>query len=147
MTDKAPAVKSEQLQFDDESLAKLESIEDIQNLAGQSFSDAADLGSGFALLENKDRLIGVPCIFVSWRTNRGDYGDFVSANVVTHDDNGRITGKFVINDGSTGLAQQLATSGLQAPLRAKHGLRRSDYEYDGPDGPVPASTYYIDTSA
>jgi hypothetical protein len=141
--------------LDDDALRSLTNLADIQQLTGETITDASDLGSGFALLDDdgKNRLVGVPCVFISWNINPGDFGPFVSAQVATIDlATGDITGKFIVNDGSTGICEQLTAMierGKSSMLFAKHGLRRSDYEYADPkSGELrPAHTFYIDTSA
>lgn len=109
------------------------------------------IGDGFALTDNKDQFIGVPCIFLKWTFSPGDFvdtktgekKDFATVRIVTKDG-----GKFVINDGSTGICDQLRqytndNFGRQGGLVALHGLRRSDYENEFGN----ATTHYIDTSA
>lgn len=112
-------------------------------------SDA--IGDGFALTDNKDIFIGVPTIFLKWTFSKGDYidpetgekRDFASCRVVTPN------GKFIINDGGTGIAEQLRqfsadNFGRQGGLVAQKGLRKSEYFKEGIGD---ATTYYIDTSA
>jgi hypothetical protein len=115
----------------------------------QLASDA--IGDGFALTDNKDQFIGKPCIFLKWTFSQGDFIDpktkekreFASIRVVTPG------GKYVINDGSTGICDQLRqftmeNFGRQGGLISARGLRRSDYEHPEYGS---ATTYYIDTSA
>src|SRR6266480_2334312 len=47
---------------------------------------AAELGSGWAILNNKEksRLVGVPMLILSYNFNEGDNGEFVSAQVLTN---------------------------------------------------------------
>lgn len=146
----------------DEALANLDSITAVRNLMGPEAINAADLGSGFALLKDGDILVGTPCIFLFWEEHQGDFSDtFVSAHVVTFDPaDGKITGKYIYNDGSSGVRAQLLSIGLdKRNLFAKHGLRKSEYRYceecqevskgtehDG-HKVIPAATYYIDTAA
>lgn len=138
--------------FSDAELRNLNSFEGIRSLLGDAIADATEMGNGFAILdsEGKSRLVGVPTVFLHWTFNSGDQGEFVSALCVTTDSSGSITGKYVVNDGSTGIYQQLreytddkhVTQGLFAPK----GLRRSDYtvEVNGKD--IEATTFYVDTS-
>lgn len=120
--------------------------------AVQLASDA--LGDGFALVKEKDSLIGVPLAFIMWSETSadapgslGEFG-FIAARVITQD--GR---KLVITDGSgTGINMQLrqfsADNGRSGGLVAKNGLRRSDYTFTDDRGKEQsASTYYVDTSA
>lgn len=139
------------------------SNDDLRNIA--TFDDAmalfngdvhtadSELGDGFELLKEKDRLIGDPCLFISWSFSEGDHGEFVSARVIA-----KSGGKYVVNDGSTGLCSQLreytdSHGGRNGGLLSRRGLRKSEYTYDETDpktGEIktkPAVTYYIDTSA
>jgi hypothetical protein len=84
--------------------------------------------------KDKASLVGVPMFFIQWRFNSGDLGEFVSIEAITKAD-GR---KVVINDGSTGIRDQLMeltttrilkgmsrTSSLTLALEANSGLRVS----------------------
>lgn len=142
-------------QFDDDTLLSIKSFDDALSLASQELGEIADvgetLGNGFAVLENKDALIDVPCLFLSWNFNNGDFGEFVSAMVVARSESGG-SRKVILNDGSTGIFQQLEAytkrTGKMGGLIARHGLTRSDYDYTDDKGQVrPASTYYINTAA
>ena len=121
---------------------------------GQELAEAGaimssvELGSGWTVLptDQKSRLIGVPIIVLDWTFNDGDNGEFVSARVLTKQNE-----RLVLNDGSTGICQQLRDLEMREETRAvfcKRGLRVSEYEYEAPDGSKrPAKTYYLDTSA
>lgn len=119
--------------------------------------DASEvLGDGFGLLtkETKAMLVGIPCLFMEWAFRDGDFGrPFVSVRIVARMPGGSI-GRFIMNDGSTGIADQLAKytkkTGKLGGLLVAKGLNRSDYEVENPDQPgkmMPATTYYIDTTA
>lgn len=136
-----------------EELAGLNSFQDalslLQDKYGAESVAVADqeLGDGFKLLENKDQLNGVGFIAVNWDFHQGDHGEFVTVKVMTEDGQ-----KYIVNDGSSGIRDQLmaytAKSGKQAGMFCRKGLRRSDYTYTDDDGKTkPAKTYYIDTSA
>lgn len=115
------------------------------------------LGDGFTLIDDKNRLVGVPLMFLEWKFRPGDFAlPYVSCRVVAQIQ-GVGVGKFIFNDGSTGIADQLATytkkTGRQGRLYAKQGLRRSNYTVQLPDPrnpgqfiDSPATTYYIDTA-
>lgn len=131
----------------------------IQRTMGVEVVEAREeLGDGFEYLENKEWLVGIPCLFVKWDCN-------LSASFT--DDNGKPlpnvqawvlceragqTRKFRISDFSTGISQQLweytertgRNGGLAAPL----GLRKSEFTYRNPDSgeTSQATTYYIDVS-
>lgn len=112
------------------------------------------LGDGFALLstDGKARLVGVPLCFMEWSFYDGEFGGkFVAARVVARGPSGNVE-RYILNDGSTGICDQLAkfqlNKGRNGNLIARYGLRRSDYEYTDESGKTkPATTYYIDTSA
>lgn len=133
-----------------------DAFNDALSLAAEVYGESAvqlasdAIGDGFALTDNKDQFIGAEMIFLKWIFSEGDFIDaqtgekrgFVSARVVTR------AGKFVINDGGSGIYEQLRMftqdrEGQQGGLVARKGLRRSDYvnEYGN------ATTFYIDTSA
>lgn len=103
---------------------------------------ASELGDGFQLLKEKDKLIGVPFIIVGIRQNESEYDDekvYSVVRLVTERGS-----KVVIVDGGTGINSQVtnlpeSVGGILVP----GGLRRSDYQYEG----KPASTYYLDTAA
>jgi hypothetical protein len=146
--------------YGDEELLSVQSFEDAYALALQYYGEEnlvrADetIGNGFRLLGDKDTLIDTKFIILGWRFNPGDFGEFVTMMVVTED--GR---KFIVNDGSTGINQQLAlytnATGRHGGMLVEHGLTRSDYEYednsvlDSEGNPTkrPAKTYYLNTSA
>lgn len=119
-------------------------------------SDAADqvMGDGFTVLATEDKamLCGMPLFLMEWNFNDGDMGRFVSVRCLAKLPGG-VVGKYIINDGSTGVMEQLAkyTKKTQrmGGLLVRKGLRRSDYTYEDPatGESRPATTYYIDTSA
>jgi hypothetical protein len=115
--------------------------------AGEVMS-SAELGNGWGVLGSKEkgRLVGVPLLVIGYKFNDGDNGEFVSAQVITN------TERLIVNDGSTGIFQQLKDLIEDGELRAvycKHGLRRSDYTYTDPKTKEEkeATTFYLDTSA
>lgn len=143
MHDNKPSV------FTEDDYRNVQSFEDAAALLGDSVDVAEQvLGDGFALLEDKDTLIGVPVILMEWSFNAGDFGDFVSVRLVAKD--GR---KLIMNDGSTGIMAQLRSyterTGRYHGLAVRRGLRRSDYTFPDPTTgkDKPAKTYYLDTSA
>jgi len=145
-------------QFSTEELKNLQSFEDVEQLFAsreETIVSASDeLGDGFALIDNKSILEKRPVMFVSWSFSDGDFSEeFVSARVMCRLDNGTV-GKFVVNDGGSGIRKQLrdytdSHKGNQGGLFAAKGLRVSEYDYTDPDtGKVSkAETWYIDTSA
>lgn len=136
--------------WDDESLRNISSFSDAMDaaLAMGGVEDYNDFGTGFSVVD-KASLIGQAFVILEWRFHKGDFGVFVSAAAVTED--GR---KVVINDGSTGICQQLLdvtdqreTRGApnpQANLIVRNGIRASDYTYtDDKGNEIPATTYYL----
>lgn len=110
------------------------------------------LGDGFAILNDKMRLVGVPMFIIEWRNNKGENGTFTSMRVLARLDNGSMA-KYIVNDGSTGIHKQLTefteSRKVRAGLMVKNGFRVSEYDYtDERTGEVrPAKTFYLDTSA
>lgn len=118
-----------------------------------------EVSDGFDLIDDKDVLCGLAMLVIGWRTNSGDFGEFVSVRAICKD--GPWQGKRIIfNDGSTGIKTQLhnieskrtakgnPTNSLNewilAPMHADKGLRRSDYTYTDDKGESrPAKTYYF----
>lgn len=124
------------------------SLADLQALI--SFGDAAEVleSDQFGpVLTDKDVLVGTPFLLVEWEENPGDFGDtFVTLKVITMD--GR---RFIVNDGSSGISQQLKLTtektGRTVGMSCRKGLRKSEYVYTNDHGAeIPATTYYIDTS-
>lgn len=152
--------------INDADLAGIKSFDDALALLtelGATPVKVSDYGTGFNVIDDKNALVGVPFIILSMFQREGDYaGDgYVSIEVVTkHGD------KYVVNDGSTGIAKQIRgivaareADGVPNPdagIYVEHGLTRSDYyrnEITGeikskrPDGAgkewVPGTTFYL----
>jgi hypothetical protein len=115
-------------------------------------------GSPYQVTDKAD-LVGVPFMIVDIRVNpKGEFGEFVSVCGLVEDPDKR---PFVINDGSTGLAEQakgLVADGRKAGILVRGGLRVSEYMYEEKDfdgnpvidpktkkakPPLPAKTYYL----
>jgi len=98
------------------------------------------------ILEDKHKLVGVPMAIVRWDFYPGDFGEFVSAWVLTGSED-----RYIVNDGSSGIYRQLRDltnkDGQNAMLVCKHGLRVSKYDKELPNGQTikDAETFYIDT--
>lgn len=131
-------------QFNDAQLSEVRSIDDVMRLLGGEYVDSRELGSGFEVVNDKDQFVGRGMMFVQWRTHEdGKFGAFTICHVVTEDG-----GKYILNDGSTGIHRQLVDftkqTGKQTGMLARKGLTRSDYDYTDDKGDVkPATTYYI----
>lgn len=141
-----------------EDYASIKSFEDAVALVTDKFGgevvSSTELGDGFALLNksDKDRLIGVQFIILSAVFSEGDYkredgttGTFVSLRIVTKDG-----GKFIVNDGGSGIHDQIKMLHSQhpdtvgKPIACFKGLRKSEYDHPEHGKSV---TYYLDTSA
>lgn len=155
--------------YSTEDLRAVTSIEDALQLAAREHGGvveaSGEVGDGFTLLDKdeKMRLVGVPLLFLEWQFNPGDYGgNFVSARVFQFGEQGGIAGRFIINDGSTGIYETLREyterTGRTGGLLVKRGLRASTYNLDENNEPLPknadpalikgkATTYYLDTSS
>lgn len=144
-------------QVGESALAEITSFDDalalVNDVFGGNIVEAdKELGTGFAVLDDKNRLIGVPFVAVKMDEHTSDLnggGLFVTMHVVTQD--GR---KFIVNDGSTGICAQVQELWkrkpelIGLPLMVRRGLRRSDYTYMDESGKAkPATTFYLDTSA
>jgi len=143
--------------FDEDELRALDNWEAAialtQEQTGTIASAAEEMGDGFRLLDTKEKrlLIGVPCIFMEWRFSMGDMGEFVSARIAARHGHDSL-GKYIINDGSTGIYSQLLAytekHNVYGGLVSERGLRVSNYEWEDPNTgeKKPATTFYIDTS-
>ena len=158
MSDNAISIPATQRLFNDDSLAEISSLSDALAALeghGATAESMADYGNGFSVVDDKRRLVGVPFVILEWRFNDSDMSDlpFVSATAVTQ------TGeKVIINDGSTGVRDQLLritkrrlerghptpAAGLMVPK----GLTESNYTFTDADGKDrPATTFYLSESA
>lgn len=137
-----------------DALAEITSFDDALALLTEVYGENAVavasevMGDGFAMLTDKDKLIGVAFVAVSWNFSIGDHGEFVAMKVVTVENK-----KLIVIDGSTtGICAQMseysAKTGKYHGLVVKNGLRRSDYTYTDEQGKeTPATTYYLDLTA
>jgi hypothetical protein len=140
--------------FTDQALSNIDGFEAAMAAledAGVGYESISDYGTGFTVID-KERLVGVPFVALEWRFNASDMSEagFVSVAVVTKHGE-----KFVINDGSTGIREQLqnitalrATRNHKTPqagLLVPGGLTVSSYTYTDDKGKqIPARTYYLD---
>lgn len=168
MRDQLPAEMYRSNAYTDDELRGATTFDEFVALAAEKFDQVDDvsevLGDGFAVLKDNKRLVGVPLLFLEWNFYPGKFGsNFVACRVIARNDNGSAQ-KYIINDGSTGIAEQLAAytkdTGRTGGLGARHGLRASDYIYCGQceravdpktdaqhaKDHIPAATYYIDTA-
>lgn len=155
-TDLAELYSKQTSLFGDVDLANIDGMQgalDLFSATGVELEDWNDYGTGFVVTD-KAALVGVPLVLLEWRFNEGDFGGFVSAAAVTAD--GR---KVVINDGSTGIREQLEMVTAQrrkrnhphpqAGLKVMAGLTVSEYETEavnpktGETVKTRAKTYYL----
>lgn len=153
----------------DEMLAQLDAAGELET--------ATDFGNGYHLVrgkENKAKFVDVPFIIEDYRINPDwKFGEGVSLMIRTGVPvafEGRPYERFIVNDGSTGIAQQIvdrhAAKGykgnrMQGPaILCKRGLTKSEYDVIDPtdperkrklvdpatNEPVKGVTFYLDTS-
>lgn len=135
LDDKAVEVRIPQILVTDEHLRQIgrgtgdvfaDAMAIAEGLYGEVKSFADELGTGFSILDDKSVLVGKTCLFLVWRVHPGKFGSFVSAAVVTPDG-----GRYIVNDGSTGLGAQLKSftqsDGKTGGYVSKKGLRSSTY--------------------
>lgn len=160
--------------FTDDDLAEVDSWDTAMSFVDGAFGEAVNaadvLGTGFRMATEDDklRLCGVPLLLMQWVFHPGDFGeDFVAINAVQRHDDGGIS-KWIITDGGTGLCAELKAytkkTGRSGGLGVPKGLRVSNYYIDPETKkpltkaevaqaivdkrkPVPAHTFYLDTSA
>ena len=142
--------------FTDGILASMDTWDEalhVFEVSGIGVESIEDYGTGFKLLNDKSRLVGVPLLVIEWRftaskkytNDAGEPTEFVSAMVITkHGD------RYIVNDGSTGIAAQLRMvqdqrtgkghPNPQAGLLVPEGLKRSEYTNEAG---VPGVTYYL----
>ena len=158
----------EEGRYDDDTLRSITSFKDLEQ-RGEVLVDAESvLGTGWERVDDdvaaKASLCDVSLAIVEWQFSVGEYydekgelGKFVTMFILTEDGK-----RFIITDGSTGIARELwnfsySPAGDQLrPLRnlyLKKGFRESPYFIDartkkpvprGFQGPKePASTFYL----
>lgn len=153
-SDSAVVSEPQDNQFSDAQLRSVTSFDEAVALATQTFGDVLDateeIGSGFTRLENKDRLIDVPFIILSFSMSEGDFrGDdgqlqyFTSLRVVTKSND-----KYWFTDGGSGIYRQLedlaVRSGRTGGILVEHGLRKSEYTWtDNKGNDQPGITHYL----
>lgn len=123
-----------------------DALELARRIAGGNVATIAEteLADGFDVLptDQKDELVHVPFVIMEWNFYEGEFGEAVALRLVTNA--GR---KWIVNDGSTGLRDQLKGLGASRPIVVPDGLRVSRYTYDdGKGNQRPASTYYLSTA-
>lgn len=150
------------VQFTEDEYRDIQTMDDaialFQDRTGASVVDASEeIGDGFYLIEDKDKLVGVPMLLLSWSFNASDRSTkpFVSVRAIARF-GPRNDEKVVFNDGGTGIRDQLDKfKGTMGGVFVPHGLRKSEYGLNEANEPVKlndptsvgkAATYYLDTS-
>jgi hypothetical protein len=163
-----PEVMEQGSKFNEDELRHLGDWDEAMRLAMAVTGEAPlmaseEMGDGFTLIDGdkgKATLIDVPFVLLEWTFRDGDFGTYVSARGMTK------TGiKFILNDGSTGIAEQLARltkdKARTSNLVVGKGLRVSEYPTDVDGQPLDRKTakehpdlvkgtgrtFYLNTSA
>lgn len=155
LTDLVVEVMSGGSLFSRDELMAISNFDEAIALAAQVHGEIvyadAELGDGFALLskDQKNLLCGVPLLLMEWKFRAGDFGNFVTLRVIARNPDGSVS-RYIVNDGSTGIAEQLAQyqkdKGRSGGMFVGKGFRRSDYEVEINGETRDASTFYLDTS-
>ena len=171
-TEIVPEVMATPSEFTRDELSNISSFDEAMRLAHMVYGTVVtadeEIGDGFkvATEDDKRRLCGVPLMFLEWSIRDGDFGAYVSVRAIAQTETG-IT-KWILNDGSTGIAEDLTSfqkkTGRTGGLFVRNGLRVSDYWIDAETGTplskkeygeyiargertAKAATFYLDTSA
>lgn len=159
----APSTDVALPEFAEADLRALSTLDDVAELFRRysvEVRNAADeVGDGFAFIENKDRLVGVPMILIKWDCNLStsykDENGNPLRNVqvwVMYERGGQVH-KVRFVDFSSGVCRQLwdysGRTGRHMGLAVANGLRKSEFEYEDPatGKTAMASTYYLDIEA
>lgn len=122
----------EERTFTDEELASITTFDDAMDFMAEQFGNVEDiggvLGNGYTVLNDKQQLVGKPFVIVDARYHpNGSYGPFVTIAVITKNSE-----RYMVNDGSTGIAEQLVqlaqTRGRTKGYMVAGGLDRSTYD-------------------
>lgn len=143
--------------FDDSLLRSLDTVEQVEAFLAANDIEVEsldDYGSGFAVLDNKDSLIGKKFVCIGWQFRMSkQFGNaFVVAFIMTEDGD-----RHILVDGSTGINKQLreitddrisrGRPNAQQGLAVPRGLKRSDYTTEitvnGKTSEIEATTYYL----
>lgn len=141
-------------------LREINSFDDAMRIMaeyGVQVDDAAmEVGDSFIKIDDKNRLVDTPCLFMSWDFVQGEFGKFVTVRTVAQHADGSV-GKYVFIDGSTGICKDLwdysqSHGGKTGGLAVRGGLVRSDYTVmleDKTTGELKesaATTFYVATN-
>lgn len=131
--------------FSEDELSEISGFGDALRLAaGAGMLVGRDIiGDGFGVIDKRD-LVNRKCVILDVNFYGGKWGDAVALKGVRDDGT-----KFVINDGSTGIRDQMKAlvnrlDGKFHPFTLENGLRESEYTYtDDKGNETPAITYYL----
>ena len=153
-------VSTELADFNDSQLSTIGSFADVERLMADAGVVLSEFGTGFRFLEDKDkaRLVKVPFVIIQWQFRSTDDGDFVTVTGITQDNR-----KFIFNDGSWGIYQQLLAETENRQSRGEKatrmglvvpgGLREysdfakdqetGEYRMDDKGKKIPFTRYYL----
>lgn len=160
--DTSKAVATREISNDE--LLEISSFEDAIALVEEVYGTVllADqvIGNGFRMLANKSALVGKGIVLLKWKFLPGDFArEYVNMLIVTEDGD-----RYLVNDGSTGIAAQLREYSDRADrfggMVVRNGFTESSYTFCSEPGCVlgakcqeeghkrtPASTFYLDLTA
>lgn len=143
------------------AIGNITALTELRAIIGQEV-DWQEIEPSFEVVKDKAMFDGIPLIVGAFRFNESDKfakkneqgflepSEFVSVLCAGYDpdDEILITPWVIVNDGSTGIKDQLHRYASHydddpqkcPPLRVSKGLRRSDYDYTDSDGNVTAAT-------
>lgn len=135
--------------FTDDALKDIDSWDAVVQITGNVTNAADVLGNGYSILEDKSQLLNTAFMVVKYGVHPSELNgkEFTTIHVLT-----KAGEKYVVNDGSTGIHEQLKTlkeeMGTVCPLMVPRGLRVSEYDYEDPEKgtKTKAKTYYINTA-
>lgn len=144
--------------FSDDVIGEIETWDQLGSYISEQeilLEHVSQYGSGLKVLEKKERLIEVPFMILDYRFHEGKQGEFASVAIMTKlpiEVDGQPHSKFVVNDGSTGIKDQLKRieeervakgNDMRRPLYCPKGLRKSTYEVEVDGETTEATTYYL----
>lgn len=153
--DAAPSTEIAEIDgLSDDQLRNLTAPDQVYGLFGAENVEEVNryIGTGFTLIDDKTKLLGIPFVVVRYAVNEstkvtrdGKPALFSTIYLITGSGE-----KFIINDGSTGIHAQcqeiLAQRGKLSGLYVPKGLRVSTYEYNDNGTTTEASTFYFATA-
>ena len=126
--------------YDDVS-GDFDSFADVINSGVPVVNSRDALGDGYRLIPDKDLLVKVPFVIVSYVFNVEEDTKrvFVTMRVLTKNDE-----KWIVNDGGTGILAQMQEASdraLPLPIYVEGGLRKSTYNHPQHG---KSTTFYLD---